>query len=120
MTRHLFRTIDKLFRQKTKDDTAREEPILLKKLRKGDAAWGTQKVVLGWAIDTVKQVPTLLEEHKINLLALRITIPPSASRCSWRRWHKILGTLCSTVPAIEGAAGMFTRLQHALISAKGR
>ena len=61
MTRHLIRAIDKLFRNNTKYNTAREEPISLKKLRKGEAAWSTQKVVLGWEIDTVKQVLTLPE-----------------------------------------------------------
>ena len=49
MTRHLFRTTDELFRPNDKDDIAREEPISLKKLRKGDAAWSTKKVILGWA-----------------------------------------------------------------------
>ena len=54
MTQHLFRAIEELFRPNNKDDIAREESISLKKFCKGDAAWSTQKVVLGWAIDTVK------------------------------------------------------------------
>ena len=120
MTQHLFRAIDELFCPNSKDNTAREEPISLKKLSKGDAAWSTQKVVLGWAINTVKQVLTLPDDHKTNLLDLLDTIPPSASRCSRRRWKKLLRTLRSTVPAIAGAAGMFTRLQHDLKTAKGR
>ena len=85
MTRHIFRVIDKLFRPNIKDDIAREKPIALKKLRKGDADRSTQKVVLGWVIDTVKQVLSLPDERKTNILALLDTIPPSASRCSWRR-----------------------------------
>ena len=120
MTRHVFRAIDKLFRPNNKDDIAQEEPISLKKIRKGDAACITQKVVLGWVIDTVKQVLTLPSNRKTNLLSLLDTILPSASRCSRQRWHKLLGTLRSTVPAIAGAAGMFTRLQHDLKTAKGR
>ena len=120
MTRHLFRTIDEIFRPNNKDKIAQEEPISFKKLRKGDAAWSTQKVVLGWAIDTVNQFLTLPDDRKNNLLALIKTIPPSASRCSRRRWHKLLDTLRSTVLAIAGAAGMFTRLQHALKTSKGR
>ena len=47
MTRNLFRAIDKLFRPNNKDNIAKEEPISLKKLRKGNAVWSTQKVVLG-------------------------------------------------------------------------
>ena len=120
MTPHLFRTINELFRPNNKGGIAQEEPISLKNLRKGDTPWSTKKVVLGWAIDTVKQVLTLPEDRKSNLLTLLDTTPPSASRCSRRRWHKLLGTLCSTVPAIAGAAGMFTRLQHVLKIAKGR
>ena len=38
MLRHLFRAIDKLFRPNNKDDIARDKPISLKKLRKGNAA----------------------------------------------------------------------------------
>ena len=120
MTRHLFRTIDELFCPNNKDNIAREESISVKKLRKGDAAWSTQKVVLGWSIDTVKKALTLPDDRKTNLLDLLDTIPPSASRCSQRRWHKLLGTLRSTVPAIAGAAGMFSRLKHALKTVKGR
>ena len=120
MTLHLFRAIDELFCPNNKDDIAREEPISVKKLRKGNAAWSTQKVVLGWSIDTVKKSLTLPDDRKTNLLDLLDTIPPSTSRCSWRLWHKLLGTLCSTVPAISGASEMFTRPQHALKTAKGR
>ena len=120
MTRQLFRAINGLFRPNDKDDIAREEPISLKKLRKGDNAWITKKVILGWTIDTAKQVITIPEDRKSSLLDLLDTAPPSASQFSRRRWHKLLGTLRSTVPAIAGAAGMFTRLQHALKRANGR
>ena len=98
MTRHLFHTIDELFHPNNKDDIARGEPISLKKISKGDVVWSTQKVVLGWAIDSVKQVLTLPADHKTNLLALLDTIPPSVSRCSRRRCHKLLGTLRSISP----------------------
>ena len=76
MTRHVFHTIDELFRPNNKDDIAREEPISLKKLRKGDAAWITQKVVLGWAVDTLKQFLSLPDDLKTNLLALLDITPP--------------------------------------------
>ena len=80
MTRHLFHTINDIFRPNNKDNIEQEEPISLKKIRKVDAAWSTQKVILGWAINTVKQVLTLPAYRKINLLALLDAIPPSASR----------------------------------------
>ena len=119
MTRHIFRAIDNLFRPNNKDDASSEEPISLKNLRKGDGACSKHKSVLGWVIDTVKKVLTLPDDCKCNILSLLNTILPSSSRYSCWRCHKLLGTLCSTVPATARAAGMFTRLQHALRTAKG-
>ena len=76
MMQHLFRSINKLFRPNNNDDTIQEDPISHKSLHKVDAAWNMQKVVLGWVIVTFKQVLTLLEDHKRNLLALINTTPP--------------------------------------------
>ena len=56
MTRHLFHDINKFFRSNAKDNTACKDPILLKKLRKGGAAWSTHKVILIWAINTVQKI----------------------------------------------------------------
>ena len=53
---HLFCSIDKLFRPNDKQNTVKEEQILLKNLRKCDTAWSTKKVFLRWVIDTVQQV----------------------------------------------------------------
>ena len=68
MTRHLFRAIDDLFGLNNKDDI-------------GNAAWSTKKVILGWAINTAKQVLTLPDDRKSSLLALLDTAPPIAIRC---------------------------------------
>ena len=81
MIQHLFGTINNLFRLNNKYNIAQEEPISLKKLRKGNSAWSTQKFVLGWEIDTEKEVITLPDDRKTNLLALLKTIPPGAIRC---------------------------------------
>ena len=78
MTRPLFCAIDILFQPNDKDDPAREEPISLKKLRKGDATWSMEKFVLGWSIDTVKQVLTLPDDRKRNILSLLNTTSPPA------------------------------------------
>ena len=113
MTRHLFCAINNLFRPNNKDDIVWEEPISFKKLCKGYAVWNMHKVVLKWSINTAKQVLTLPDDFNSNLFSLIDTIPPSASRCSRRSWHKLLGNLRITVPDIAGAAGIFTRLHHA-------
>ena len=41
ITRYLFCAINELFKPNTKDNTAQEETIFLKNLRKGDATWIT-------------------------------------------------------------------------------
>ena len=46
-----------------------------KKPRKGDAAWSTQKVILRWAIDTVRKVLMILKDHKDKLIYLLDTTP---------------------------------------------
>ena len=44
---HLFYSINKVFFPNDPEYTHRKEAISTKKLRQGDAAWSTQKVILG-------------------------------------------------------------------------
>ena len=54
LRRILFHCIDLVFRPPdAANDELRKDPISLKKLRQGDGALETSKVVLGWLIDTV-------------------------------------------------------------------
>ena len=53
MTFHLFQLIYKLLCPNNQLIMSREEPILLKKISKGNAKWDNQKTVLIWTIDTV-------------------------------------------------------------------
>ena len=46
MTRHIFTMVDKVFRPNTPEDTHRKEPIYVKKLCQGGAAWSTKKIIL--------------------------------------------------------------------------
>ena len=71
MTRKLFHAIDELFHPNEKDDIVREEPISLKKLRKGDATWTTKKVIIGWSTDMAKQVLTV-RIHRIRMTEVRL------------------------------------------------
>jgi hypothetical protein len=58
--RTLFHTLDQVLRPKDlEDNKARQEPTLVKKLRKGDARWSTTKPMLGWIIDTIQSTITL-------------------------------------------------------------
>ena len=51
----LLHSLDEVLRPLDPDDDAyRKEPASTKKLRQGDAAWGTRKLILGWIIDTIQ------------------------------------------------------------------
>ena len=52
--RALLHAMDKVFRPLDPDDNPhRQEPASIKKLLKGDGAWDTRKIILGWIIDTM-------------------------------------------------------------------
>ena len=58
ITRHLFCTIDSFFFLNNTNNKYRLDPIYIKKIKEGDASWITTKRLLGWSIDTYKQVLT--------------------------------------------------------------
>jgi hypothetical protein len=51
---HPLRTIDQVLAQPTAKETHWNKAILLKKLLKGDGSWNTQKLILGWIVDTIQ------------------------------------------------------------------
>ena len=75
--------IDDVFRPLTPDDPPlRREPASVKKLLKGDAAWATQKRILGWDVDTV-QATLHLPPHRLERLqTLLDRISPPHKRVS--------------------------------------
>ena len=121
--RILFHAIDEVLRPNDAADAAaavpRKDPISVKKLLKGDGAWETVKVVLGWLIDTVAGTVEL-PPHRIDRLhELLAEYPRSRRRAGIRPWHKLLGELRSMVLGIPGCRGCFSILQAALQSADG-
>ena len=72
------------------------------------------KKVLGWAIETYKQVLTPPLARKENLNKALVAIPRDTHRCSKKKWQCFIGLLRITVPAIAGAHDMFIRIQRAL------
>jgi hypothetical protein len=115
LRRVLFHTLDEVLRPKDQaDPEARQEPISIKKLQKGDACWSTTKQMLGWLIDTIRETITL-PPHRIERLHTIIhSITPNQRRVSLQKWHRILGELRSMALAIPGARGLFSHLQAAL------
>ena len=85
MTRHMFCTIDNLFRPNNSTYRDRLNPISDKKLKKGDACWSTIKTVLGWAINTARQVLTLPQARKGNLDKSLNAISKDDHHCSKKK-----------------------------------
>ena len=111
--RSTFHNIDKVFRPNDAEDKNRKQPISQSKLGKGDDFWSTQKVMLGWLIDTVACTISLPRHRQERLLLLLGTIT-KRKRASVQEWHKLLGELRSMSIAIPGSRGCFSFLQHAL------
>ena len=120
--RVLFDTLDRVFRPIDGDDPPlRQEPVSVKKLRKGDASWGTRKQILGWLVDTIASTLELPPHRRERLIAILDLIPSTQKRVSLKKWHSILGELRSMTVALLGSRGLFSHLQSALRTVqKGR
>ena len=113
--RVLFHAVDEIFRPNDKADSSlRRDPISIKKLLKGDGAWETVKVILGWLLDTVAGTLQLPEHRYERLRELLDLFPRARRRSSVRVWHRLLGELRSMALAIPGSSGCFSLLQTAL------
>jgi hypothetical protein len=114
----LFDSIDSVLRPLLPTDNPHgKDPISIKKLLKGDAAWTTSKSILGWTIDTVQHTVELPPHCLTRLHKLLASIPSSQNRTSRRKWQQLLGELRSMVLAIPGGRGLFSQLQSVLLHA---
>ena len=91
MSQHLFRYIDLLFRPKNPLDVAKEEPILLNKLEKGNMQLIVKKTVLVWAIDTSHQILTLPRTRRGELSDVLAATPNQAARTSKNKLYRLQG-----------------------------
>ncbi len=115
LRRILFHTLDEVMRPlESSDRPERQEPASVKKLKKGDADWTTQKILLGWLIDTLAMTISLPSHRQARLQEILDSIPATQKRLSVKKWHKVLGELRSMTVAIPGSRGMFSLLQEAL------
>lgn len=120
-TRHIFHTIDRVFRPlEPSDSPARTEPISTSKLQKGDGNLSTRKVILGWILDTTKYTLELTDRRLHRLLQLLDGLPRSRKRVPTELWQQVLGELRSMAPAIPGSRGLFSPLQTILSPHKAR
>jgi hypothetical protein len=82
---HLLRAINQVLAQPTAKETHRNEAILLKKLLKGDGSWNTQKLILGWIVDTICQT-IKLPPHRKETLELIFEKLASLKRVNSKKW----------------------------------
>ena len=118
MRRHLLWAVDAILATPDVSDTQRNEAVSLKKLLKGDGAWETRKLLLGWIVDTVRQTIELPPHRKAELAQIFADLA-TTSRVSQRKWQSYLGKLRFVSVAIPGSAGLFSALQLALNAAHG-
>ena len=113
--RSLLHAVDKVFRPNDDDDNQyRREPVSIKKLKQGDCSWHTNKLILGWIINTATMTITLPQHRQERLADILSSIPPTQKRISIKKWHKILGELRSMSLALPGSRGLFSTMQKAL------
>ena len=93
----------------------RQDPASLKKMKQGDSTWATQKILLGWVIDSVRgTIP--LPQHRVPHLTTMLQEVEVQRQVSKKRWSKLLGELRSMMLVIPGAEGMFRHIQAALVN----
>ena len=117
LRRHLLHSIDKVLVRPGVSSESRREAVSLKKMKKGDGSWATQKGMLGWVVDTPRQTLEL-PPHRKGSLAKIFGELKTAKQISAKRWHQILGKLRFVSIAIPGSAGTFSALQLALNRSK--
>ena len=121
VNRTIFHSIDKVLRPLVPDDSAhRQEPASESKLRKGDGCMATQKVYLGWLIDTRAMTIQLTTRRRLRLKEILSDLPRTRQRVSVKTWHKVLGELRSMALAIPGSRGLFSALQFRFKADKTR
>jgi hypothetical protein len=98
--------------QPTSDEPHRNEAVSLKKLLKGDGSWNTHKLILGWIVDTIRQMIEL-PPHQKETLAQIFEELASLKRVNSKKWASYLGRLRFISVAIPGSAGLFSALQWA-------
>jgi hypothetical protein len=113
--RTLLHTLDEvLLELNILDDEHRQEPASTKKLKQGDACWGTRKLVLGWIINTILLTLELPQHRKDRLQSILDEIPRSQKRISTKKWQQVVGEIRSIAIAIPGSRGLFSLLHEAL------
>jgi hypothetical protein len=112
---HTLRGILSVFRDNSHpaDPPDRKHIISHTKMAKGDAAWSTEKVILGWLLNS--SAGTLsLQPHKAARLCSILQDFHGKQRTSKKKWQSLLGELRHMAPALQGTRYLLSVLQHVL------
>jgi hypothetical protein len=118
--RHIFHTLDLLFRPNDANDRHRKTPDSVKKLCLGDANWTTCKKLLGWIVDSLRCLVSLPSERYDKIRNLLADLPRSAHRCTLLTWQILCGNLRSIAPMLPGGMGLFSCLHAPLKGFRNR
>jgi hypothetical protein len=112
---HTLKGILSVFRDNSHpaDPPDRKHIISQTKMAKGDAAWSTKKVILGWLLNSSAGALSL-QPHKVNRLCTIVQEFHGKQRTSKKKWQSLLGELRHMAPALQGTRYLFSVLQHVL------
>ena len=91
------------------DLPTRQDPASLKNMKQGDSTWETQKILLGWVIDSVRGT-IRLPQHRVTCLTTIFREVEDQRQVSKKPWRNLLGELRSMILAIPSAEGMFSHI----------
>ena len=98
---HVFHAIEKVFRPNTSVESMRQEPNLLKKLKKVDDVWKSRNRVMGWIIGTLSLNISIYTSWMPTVQTDLVVILPNQCRNSHQKWLR----LRSIAPALLGVGG---------------
>jgi hypothetical protein len=110
--RALLHSLDNIFCPLDATNPAtRKDMASLKTFAKGNVCYATRKVLLGWIVDSLLGIFALPAHRYARLLEI-FTDLKGHQRVSLKKWHRVLGELCSMTLAIPGGRGLFSHFQH--------
>ena len=84
-----------------------EDPISLKKLRKGEGVWEVRKEVLGWVMDGALRCIELAEKKQAEILREIKTVLRRRNGIPFKRFEKLLGRLRHAAIGIPAGRNLF-------------
>ena len=117
---HVFHSVDRFFQTNAPGEAMRQDPKLIKKLKKGYMVFKFMKLVLGWIIDTLILTISLPTSQLQKLQAALEAIPLTQCRTSRRKWERLVGILRSILPSLMGVGELFYHLQLVLSDSQVR